>query len=1179
VLRKSVLFLVLSLGLLWTTDQLRHASRAPLDPLNLASLVRERAARLDELVTNSFESIQKNPLHPDSWPESDLLFVYSKGDSILSWNKTKFPIPSTLPDRDTVRFFSNADGSYLHFSKRVDNGGLIIAVAPLVYDVSMEGKIQKRIQNEFLFDDLNIQISSPGRPDSYPIGVSGKEWFRVNFTSLEQSSLPAWYHWAGFLLGILLLFIFFNLLIQQIVSIGLKTLVATIFIFLVRVLMLWREFPGTSGYYDFLNPQFFASAWFNDSPLEFLLNSLALFLLAIWIKNLYPLNQDQKRKLNKPESTWVVTLLALIVIIGLFILIQVWTDALYHHARISLDFRFLPDWNVTSYFLIASLLLCLAAVVVLLLTFQSSLAVLIRTRRKIFFKALILTASIWFGYQWLADRPYTFTITIGLIVVFLLFGLPVRFYILSRRYSPYFFWYVVTIALAAQMASMVWRLEEERMVKDLRFRIQPLEEQRDLFLEFLGRSAAGKIRRDESIRVMAEGPFFNASLIENKVREFHLEKGFLELNPEVKYLTADSARQLNSGLRTIPLVALERSDSLTIFSSSNTNGDQFSAGYFFLIPLNNTVGSFLGIRMSLPLNLTRILPYFRAGTITDYAFAVIGDSSGVRFTQGRFDYSALTPTQIRGQVRQGGFQMDDWYHLAGTMGDHRLIVASVSNPRLKSWLTNFSFWLIIFLVAMLLLRFNWKQNLFSKEFSYATRIQFYVFTGMLIPLFFVVVVVVRNVSNEHIKELTALRENLLLRTASNMAKNEANRGIGERLNEFSAVNGFPMVWYGTNDFARTASDEISAPFLPSWDALRRLYGGAGVVSIWEDGDAGEFMNSYALVRSESSGEVMGVLSLPLTDPLVNIKAERMEAMASVLRVAVPFMVVFLALSAILSRRLIKPVKRISKALQATSLEGPTRKIQPEGSDELGNMLEAYNTMLDKLEYSRKVLAEKERESLWREMARRVAHEIRNPLTPIKLSLQRLQLQLRRGEHDVKQSTETIESVLHQTEILSNIAGSFSDLAKMPELRSESFDAIEAMHKIIPGLSGIEKKFIRFDSSNSVIKVYFDRSFFSRMVTNLVLNAFQSDEGRIDVVIKMEKISGGVQFTFTDNGPGIPLHIQEQIFKPYFTTKKDGTGLGLTMIKQAVEQVGGKISFESSPGTGSTFSVVLPSGEQ
>ena len=1174
MLNKSILFLVLSIGVYWVTDHSRHASKPPLDPLNLASAVRDRAANLDGLVASSFEAIQKAPLHPNLWPESNLTFIYSVGDSLLSWNDTRFPIPSPLADKDTIRFFSNAEGSFLQFSKKVKDGGLITAVVPLVYFVSLEGNTQRRIQNKLLFSDLEVQVSSPGRPDAYPIGARATEWFRVNFNSLQKSSLPEWYHWFGLFLAITFLFLSCTSLIRKVDNFRFKALLAVAFMVVVRSIMLWREFPGTSGKHDLLNPQFFASAWFNDSPLEFLLNSFSIFLLAIWIKNLSTNRAPQSIKSSRSKSNLIDLTAALLAVTGLFIMIQVWTDALYHHARISLDFRFLPDWDVASYFLIASLLFCQGTVVIVLITFQSNLAKSIRTRRRTFFKALSLSAMLWFSYQWLAERPYTLSIVIGLFVVIILFGLPARIYILSRRYSSYFFWYVVVVGLAAQMAWMVWRLEEERMVKDLRFRIQPFEEQRDLFLEFLGRSAASKIRRDESIKVMAEGPFINASLIENKVRDFHLEKEFLELQPEVKYLTADSAGYINMDQRAIPLVTLEQSDSLIIFSTTGPKGNQLAAGYFFLIPLNNSVGSYLSIKLNLPLNLARILPYFSVGTVTDYAFAVVGDSS-IRFTQGRFDYSTLTPKQFNDPVFRGGFQLNGWYHVVGAMGDNRWIVASISNPRLKGWLTNFAFWLMILLLAMMVTRFNWLPKFFSTSISYAARIQFYVFTGMLIPLFFVVVVVVRNVSNEHIKELTALRENLLLRTAAKMASADFDTNITNQLSEFSSVNGFPLVWYSANTFKRSISEKFSAPFLPSWNALRRLNNGAGVVSIWEKGDAVEFMNSYALVRSEASGKVLGVLSLPLTNPLVNIKAERMEAIASVLRVAVPFVLVFLALSAILTRRLIKPVNKISKALQATRLDGPTRKIKPEGRDELGSMLESYNNMLDKLEESRRVLAEKERESLWREMARRVAHEIRNPLTPIRLSLQRLQMQWRKGESDPNRSNEIIESVLHQTDILSNIAGSFSDLAKMPELRSESFDAVEALKRIIPGLSGTEHKSVRLLCEEPELKIWFDRSFFSRMVTNLVLNAFQSDERQIEVVVNMKKITGGVEICFTDDGPGIRSDIQEQIFKPYFTTRKDGTGLGLTMVKQAVEQVGGKITFESRMGVGTTFRVVLP----
>ena len=248
-------------------------------------------------------------------------------------------------------------------------------------------------------------------------------------------------------------------------------------------------------------------------------------------------------------------------------------------------------------------------------------------------------------------------------------------------------------------------------------------------------------------------------------------------------------------------------------------------------------------------------------------------------------------------------------------------------------------------------------------------------------------------------------------------------------------------------------------------------------------------------------------------------------------------------------------------------------------DEIGLLVNEYNKMARKVEANAILLARSERETAWREMAKQVAHEIKNPLTPMKLNIQYLQRALKDKRTDVEALAERVSaSLIEQIDNLSYIASEFSSFATMPEARGEVIDLKDFLGKALVLYEKEEGISITYTAPERNVIVMADKSQLLRVCTNLVQNAIQSIEplnraGAIQVVLTAT--ANEALIAIKDNGSGISDETAARIFTPYFTTKSSGTGLGLAMTRKIIEFWKGEIWFESRVGKGTTFFVKLP----
>lgn len=286
-----------------------------------------------------------------------------------------------------------------------------------------------------------------------------------------------------------------------------------------------------------------------------------------------------------------------------------------------------------------------------------------------------------------------------------------------------------------------------------------------------------------------------------------------------------------------------------------------------------------------------------------------------------------------------------------------------------------------------------------------------------------------------------------------------------------------------------------------------------------------------------------------------------------------------ALAYLLSNYITKSLQTIGRKLKTVEFGKKNEPIKWKANDEIGTLVSEYNRMLMEVERSANLLAKSERESAWREMAKQVAHEIKNPLTPMKLRVQHLQRAWDDQKPDFGDRLKNFSrSLVEQIDTLSNIANEFSHFAKMPKAKKENIDLVDAVKSAIDLFHEDKNLKLKFESNvKGKALILADKDHIIRLFNNLITNAIQAipmdEEGVIEVALSKDKEQYLVEVK--DNGEGIPEDQKEKIFVPNFTTKRTGTGLGLAMVKNIVENARGEVWFQSEPNVGTTFYVSFP----
>ncbi len=337
-----------------------------------------------------------------------------------------------------------------------------------------------------------------------------------------------------------------------------------------------------------------------------------------------------------------------------------------------------------------------------------------------------------------------------------------------------------------------------------------------------------------------------------------------------------------------------------------------------------------------------------------------------------------------------------------------------------------------------------------------------------------------------------------------------------------------------------------------------------------------YLSVYAPVR-DKEGKIYAYLSIPYFTSQPELNQEISNFIVTVINLNAFILLVAGLIALFITNRITRSFSVISEKMRDINLGEINEEIEWNRDDEIGDLVKEYNKMVEKLGESADALAKTQREEAWREMARQVAHEIKNPLTPMKLSIQYLQKAIDSNQPNVKElSSNVAKTLVEQIDHLSKIAADFSHFANIAQVNMEVFD----LHDVVGSVKDL------FDANPNVqftwwpllesVFIRADKTQMNRLFTNLFANAVEAsgDRGCHIQVDEMKK-EDTILLSIKDNGEGIPEEMKSRIFVPNFTTKSSGTGLGLAMCKGIVEQTKGKIWFETEAGVGTTFFIELP----
>ena len=639
--------------------------------------------------------------------------------------------------------------------------------------------------------------------------------------------------------------------------------------------------------------------------------------------------------------------------------------------------------------------------------------------------------------------------------------------------------------------------------------------------------------------------------------------------------------------------------------------------------------------------------FFQPSLATELSYAGYNQGSLV-YSEGDFDYANRLPISVLAEPRlyENGLSRRGYHHYAVRGSMNRIVVVTTATYSPGDWLANFSFQFLLssffwLLVGGVVLLVRGRPAMLRVRLNFSTRIQLLLNVGIVVPLLVVSVATASQLIASYQRDLTRTyerrgqlaleslrRQRHLLSdssarpTLAALAKNvaaltETDLNLYDLHGELQAssqplifeagllgplLNPHAVVALRERNRQRALLTEKAGSL--SFNALY-LPIRAGVGETAATDLAGHSIGSNGAGKARSgapprrnapdalgadntalpTGPILGYIGIPFFDSEKELNTKLTELFTTILNIFTLMFLLFLGLAFVAARQLTAPLKLITEKLTQTTLTGENELLDYRSSDdEIGLLVREYNAMLTKLEASKRELAAQEKEAAWREMARQVAHEIKNPLTPMKLSLQFLQKAITERRPNAEELIGRIsQTLITQIDVLSDIATSFSTFTNLPAMRPERLDVAAILRRCAAlhqpdAHDGALELHLPADAENGRYVVFADENLLVRTFNNLLINARQAvPEGREPHIGVSLATAGAdrVKVTICDNGAGIPDDVREKIFVPNFTTKETGSGIGLAVAKRGIESAGGRVWFETKVGEGTEFFIELP----
>lgn len=1156
-------------------------------------------------------------------------FIYNRDTTtehkLLFWNTQRaLPPINIMNESDASRRVVLDNGLYVHTSKNVVlSDGRSISVEGLLpvmwkYFVEIEN-----LQKEFAsYPEAGRRVDITFKPTQFPIKSSyGNTLFyleKLNSAQLQSS----WWSRCIVLLGIFLLFIYVHQTAQQINNrFGLFAGIAFLGSVIIIMRLITYYYPDLLELrqFELFDPAIYSSSFVFSSLGDLMINSVLFCWLMLFISRRIPVETIRPIKPQWLNLLCIVFLLTLLVSVT-FIFADI-LQSLVADAQIS--FNVTNFFSLTKYSFIGFLILGTLSLSYFFFS-QTLLNILKPMSSGSVYTMVLTTVSIG-----LAILTFTYNTNVLELNLYVLVWLVIYILMMQQKIfsdinmrlniSEVLFWlFVFSFSITGVIIFENKKIEFEQrksFAEKLAVRADPASE-RLLSIalayfdnEFLQRNFS-RFRDPQGNNELKDSLIkksFSAYLDKYDTRIFTFDASEKPLwnSLPVSYDTLNTIFRIQGKETSIAdLKYYEKSfDKFSyIYKKEVTDTFGVNMGYFFVLSEPKRYKSD-ALVPELFRKTQELVPEYAPG----YYYGVYSDMGLVNYYNDYPFPTRLSADQLpkfEYESRKNKDYEELWYRPSA---DKVVIIAKKDNSFIEG-ITLFSYLfstfillLFIYRTTAFLVRSRFKKGAIKEYFQFSIRSQIhstlllvnllsFIVIGVATILFFIkrydrnnqdklsraIQIMVNEVQNQ-LADHSSFNNGILL------FETGANQEVEQLMQEISEIHGTDVNLYDTSGTLRVSSNPLiynkgvlSEKMNPI--AFFNLNNKKAVQYVAnEQMGKVDYISVYSPVRDEQ-GNAYAYLNIPSYSTQGELKQEISNFLVTIINLNAFIFLVAGAIALFITNRITHSFTLIGQKMRDINLQKINQEIQWKRNDEIGELVKEYNKMVHKLDESAEALAKSEREGAWRQMARQVAHEIKNPLTPMKLSIQYLQKAIDNNSPNVKEMTANVaKTLVEQIDHLSKIASDFSQFANIGNPRNEVFDLHELLYSLASLYDPMENVTFTWNPVDQKVMLFADKTQLNRLFTNLMQNAIEAPDNREWRTIEVEEKVNGEFITISvrDNGGGIPVQTRDKIFMPNFTTKTSGTGLGLAMSKSIVEQAHGEIWFETIEDEGTTFFVKLP----
>ncbi|HEY0246100.1 MAG TPA: ATP-binding protein [Mucilaginibacter sp.] len=1087
------------------------------------------------------------------------------------------------------------------------------------------------LQNTFstgLINDNNIEIADFTDKNVYEVhNINNVYLFSVKLKQDRISQRLFYFELTFWLLALLSL----CLLIHNIATyLAHKGYVITslsflaLFIILLRFINLHYNLPDLSNKLEIFNPGLYSSGRLFPTLGDFCIN----VLLTCWFATF--LFKHRNRIIKSPPAKGSAYAILFTCVLFLIIALTAFLDVFYglvFHSQISFDVN--NVLNLTVFSAIGILMLCFSFLILFLFTevclsISKKLPIPVTYQLSVFIAGIIFITAI-VGYY----REFTLVYLLWALIV-LIRGYSYRY--ANRKLNSGLFACIILLFafISSAMLNHFELLKERETRKAL---ISKLVMPDDITADHIFKKVENQIISDPAIIKSFTDTIHSSDYLKNRFQKLYFD-GYLTkydfkihaFNNEGQPISKDKSYSLNDFKDMVLYSSFKVSN--YFYRENASFGFQ---NYFAILPVSykgETLGIIVIELKSKSLQISDSFPALLIDGKTkpendykNYSYAFYSDDKLVR-QHGEYVYN-LYNTDFKGALKKFSLKTTRsidtrWYkpfsvynHLIYRPNEHNLIVISREENAVLYDVTSLTFFFVVMLTfgaVVIIIRWSWirikilnfTDNQIKWSFRinfdrilYKTRIQFSMVFAVVITLILVGIITYVSITTQYLNQQNTMIRDKITRIIDVFESGQLNQFL-KPINEETQINFDHLAdSYSTDLILFNSRGELlitTQPKIYEYGILAKRMNALAFIKLSKLKNS-EFINdetlgglsyksAYAPLR-DARGDVVAYLQLPY----FSNQADKDERIGSLLNIMINiYALIFIAIglfAVIIARQITAPLNFIQASLSKIIYGKKNEPIKWERDDEIGALVKEYNNMIAALEHSAQRLAQSERESAWREMAKQVAHEIKNPLTPLKLGLQLLEKSWRDKDPKFDQKFERFsKSFVEQIESLSSIASEFSAFAKMPDTRIERINIFDMLTQAVTIFKQMDNLTIVYHRSENPFYINADRDQLLRCFNNLLKNAIEATPPDRPGMINIDYVitDKNILLTLKDNGNGIPENMREKIFEPNFTTKSSGTGLGLAFVKNSIENAGGKVWFETKLGVGTTFFFSLPAAK-